>query len=77
MTCTRMGWIALPNLRALYVGYVDIESNRALGTYLDRTEKSEIDLHRPGLPNEQRGGRVEPSRRRVCSTVNDIRSYTP
>jgi len=77
MTCTRMGWIASPNLRALYVGYVDIESDRGVGTNLDGTEKGEIDLHGPGLPNEQGVGRANPNRRRVYSTVNEIQNYIP
>jgi hypothetical protein len=47
-----MGWTALPNLRAVYVAYVDVESNRGVGTNLDGTRKSDIDLHRPSLPEE-------------------------
>jgi hypothetical protein len=72
-----MGWIALPNLRALYVAYVDIESNRRVGTNLDRIRKREIDLHGPSLPNEPSVGRGDLKRRRVYSTVNEIRSYIP
>jgi hypothetical protein len=72
-----MGWIALPNLRALYVAYVDIESNRRVGTNLDRIRKSEIDLHGPSLPKEHGVGRADRNRRRVYATVNEIRSYIP
>jgi hypothetical protein len=72
-----MGWIALPNLRALYVVNVDVESNRGVGTNLDWTKKREIDLHRPSLPKEQCVGRADPKRRRVYSTVNETRNYIP
>jgi hypothetical protein len=72
-----MEWIALPNLRALYAGYVDIESSRGAGTNLDRTKKGEIDLHGPSAPKEQGVGRADPKRRRVYRSVNEIRSYTP
>jgi hypothetical protein len=72
-----MGWIALPNLRALYVAYVDIESNRRVGTNLDRIRKSEMDLHGPSEPTEKGVGRTEPYRRRVHSAVNEIRFYIP
>jgi hypothetical protein len=72
-----MGWIALPNLRAIYVVYVDVESNRGVGTNLHGTRKSEIDLHGPSLPEEQGVGRADPQRRRVYTIVNEIRSHTP
>lgn len=75
-----MGWIALPSYRALYVIYVDIESNKGVGTNLDRTKESEIDLHGPSLSKEHGVGRAEaagPKRRRVHTTVNKIRIYTP
>jgi hypothetical protein len=72
-----MGWIALPNLRAVYVAYVDVESNRGVETNLDRTKKSEIDLHGPSLPKEQGVGRADPKSRRVCTAVNETRNYIP
>jgi hypothetical protein len=72
-----MEWIALPNFRALYVAYVDIESNRRVGTNLNRIRKSETDLHGPNLPTDSGIGRADPKRRQVYSTVNEIRSYVP
>ena len=72
-----MGWIALPNLRALYVAYEHVENSRGVVTNLDGTKKSEIDLHGPSLPEDKGVGRVDPNSRRVYSTVNEIRSYIP
>ena len=72
-----MELIVSPNLRALYVAYVDIESKRGVGTNLNRIRKSEIDLHGPSVPNEEGVGRVDLKSRLVYSTVNEIRSYTP
>jgi hypothetical protein len=72
-----MGWIALPNLRAVYVAYVDVESNRGVETNLDRTKKREIDLHGPSLPNQPSVARGDLKRRRVYSTINEIRNYIP
>ena len=72
-----MGWIALPNLWALYIAYVDIESNRRVGTNLDRIRKNEMDLHGPSVPIEPGAGRGEPNRLLAYGTVNEIRNYTP
>jgi hypothetical protein len=72
-----MGWIALPNLRAVYVAYVDIESNRRVGTNFDRIKKCEIDLHGSSLPKDHGSRRANRQRSRVYSTVDEIRSYVP
>ena len=71
-----MGWTALPNLRAVYVTYVDVESNR-VGTNLDGTKKCEINLHGSSFPKEMGIGRAEPKVRRVYTAVDEIRSHTP
>ena len=72
-----MGWIALPNLLALYVAYVDIESNRRVGTNLDRIRKGEIDYHGPSLPTEKGVAGTGRYRRRVYSGINEIRNSIP
>ena len=57
--------------------YVDVERSkvRGMGTNLDGTKKSEIDLHGSSLPKENGYGRAELKGRRVYTTVDEIRGY--